>query len=203
MNKLLLAALIACCANASATVLTFDDLNAAGLPAIADGYGGFLWNIDTSVGVANGVQQAANNPGASGFATGVVSSPNVAFNFGGGSPTTIMRQDGTFTFNSAYFTSSSGIQNLTFTGLLDNNAIFQSSTYTISQAGPFLITLDWSGIDTLQISSDMDGNPPWVMDNFTFDAGNSGGNGTVPEPLSLSLMGLGLAAIGVARRRKG
>jgi hypothetical protein len=201
MNKLLLAALFACCTSASATVLTFDDLN-GNLSPVPDGYGGFLWNIDTSVGVANGVQQAASNPGAPGFATGVVSAPNVAFNFAGGNPTSIGRANGTFTFDRAFFTSSSGTQQLSFSGLAGGNVVFNSGAYTITQAAPLLISLNWSGIDTLQINTDMDGNPPWVMDDFTFTA-TAGGTGAVPEPFSLSLMGLGLAALGVARRKKG
>ena len=214
MNKLLLAVLCAWCTSASATVLTFDNLD-GNLGAIPDGYGGFLWNVDTSVGVANGLQQSANDPTAPGYANGIVTSPNVAFNFSGGSPTTIARQAGDLiTFNDAYFTSTSGVQQLSFRGFAGGVLLFTSASYTITAAGPLQITLDWSGIDSLEIDSVSldDTTPPWVLDNFEFNAdgtgGDTGGGGDtgsgtpMPEPLSLSLMGLGLAALGAVRRKR-
>jgi hypothetical protein len=209
MKSVLFALLLAFGGSASATVLDFDNLG-GDFESIPFGYGGFNWDVDTTVGTVNGAN-ATSVSGFPGYANGVRSGANVAFNFGGNAPTTILRSaDDLFTFNSAYFTSSVGAQLITLVGLLDDNEVTgMRRSYALTDLAPVLVQLDWAGIDGLRIYSTQ--QVQWVVDDFTFQAadgsggddGGGGDNGTpVPEPLSLSLMGLGLAGIGLARRAK-
>jgi hypothetical protein len=208
MNKLLLAVLIACCTSASATVLTFDDIP-AGLSPIPDGYGGFTWNTDALTNVYSRSDIQTNNL-SGGYVTGITSGTQAVSNASGDVPITISLAPGgsnsTFTFNGGNFTAASGAEALNFVGSVNGNAVYASPFYTITQGGPLAVTLNFAGIDTLQIYSS-GADTRFIMDDFNFDGGNAGSGGgnpgnPVPEPFSLSLMGLGLAALGAARRRK-
>lgn len=204
MNKLLLAALIACCANASAAVLSFDDIP-AGLNAVPDGYGGFNWNNNALLAVYSRGDIAANGL-PMGYSNGITSGTQATFNAGGDVPVTVTTAaGGTFTFTGANFTATAGTETLTFFGFLNGDLTAVSAPYLITDAAATTITLpNFTNIDTLSIFSESEGTTVFAMDDFAFNSGNPGGPGNqVPEPFSLSLMGLGLAALGVAGRRKG
>jgi hypothetical protein len=206
MNKLLLAALFACCANASAAVLGFDDI-AAGLNPVPDGYGGFNWNNAALLSVYSRGDIAANGL-PMGYSNGITSGTQASFNAGGDVPVTVtVASGGTFTFTGANFTAAAGTETLTFFGYLNDALIAVSTPYLINDSSATTITLaGFTNIDKLSIFSESEDNTLFAMDDFAFNGANPGGPGTpanpVPEPLTLSLMGLGLATLGAARRRK-
>jgi hypothetical protein len=81
------------------------------------------------------------------------------------------------------------------------NTVFTNNTATggnVGSAPNELITVSWSsGISRVRFTGSPDGGS-FVIDNLTYDTGAA----SVPEPATLGLLGLGLAGIGIARRRK-
>lgn len=80
--------------------------------------------------------------------------------------------------------------------------MLDTQTFIVSAAGPTLETLDWTGIDTVSIStSGGTHNPNFdefgtqvVVDNITTSA--------VPEPSTFGLVGSGVLALAGAIRRR-
>lgn len=180
MKQAFLSLLLAlCCAGAQAAVINFDDLPGDENAVIADGYQGFSWTNLGAIGVDA-------YPG-SGYANGVVSSANGAFNHGGAA-VTISRAGG-FDFIGAFFTSAWYEQELSFEGYRDGQLLYASHvSFVIDTLAPQWIGLGWRGIDTLAIYNSS--GTQWVMDDFT-----------VPEPGTLALFGIAAAGWMLSRRR--
>jgi hypothetical protein len=172
----------------------FDDLNGNGGSLISNPYQGLTWTnfyvVDPST--------AGLVP--SGYANGVVSQPNVAFN-GFGSDASISSGEGTFNFNSAWFTAAwnDGLK-IDITAYNGEEQV-HTITITVDTNGPQLFTFDWSGITSLTfhayggIHNDaFNGNGThFVMDNFNTPV-------AVPEPGTLMLLGSGILAFAGRRR---
>ena len=153
---------------------TFDDLpdNTSGL-VVPSGYRGFVWN---SFGYLDGVNYY-DNP--SGYAAGVVSTNNVAYN-GGGYPANITcTNGGHFNFISAELTAAwnDNLQ-LEAQGYVDGILTYDQ-TYTLSATVPTLIVFDYLGVTEVNFISSGGtphaayGSTPayhFAMDNVTMGA---------------------------------
>lgn len=180
MKQAFLSLLLAlCCAASQAAVINFDDLPGDENAVIAAGYQGFEWsNL--------GVIRVDAYPG-SGYANGVVSYANGAFNHGGATAT--ISRAGGFDFIGAFFTSAWFEQELSFEGYRDGKLLYASNvSFVIDTFAPQWIALGWRGIDTLAIYNSS--GTQWVMDDFT-----------VPEPGTLALFGIAGAGWMLSRRR--
>lgn len=198
-NWLASAALLACCAHAQATLITFDDavpLDSSGY--IAQPYKGFDW---FNVSVLN-PYAAGGAWVSSGAATGMVSLPRVAFEYTA-SPIQISSPT-PFTINSAYFGAlwRDGVT-LSLRGLRDG-FIVETTSFQVGTEGSELHTLNWSNLDALTIaaSGGTDAGilgahtPAFYFDNLIVNAP------VVPEPGALAMLVLGLAGVGLARRAR-
>ena len=197
--KAFLAALALCAATlagpAFADVITFDD-RGHNVQALGN-YQGFDWNNMSTVGPKK------VGLGATGYGKGVVSPKNVAFNDYGDVTGSVSLAQGTFTFESAYFTAAwiDGLK-LTIVGLNDGVQKY-AKTLTLNTKKPFLFEANWAGIDKLTFTTYLDQcstkGRQFVMDNFKFISG-------VPEPATWALMIAGFGGVGMmirtSRRRE-
>ena len=177
---------------ATAAVIDFDDLSGNPTDVIADGYQGFNWTI---LGSANSGEYPA-----SGFEAGVVSGNNAAFNWYGLDASVTLAGEGSFDFIGAFFTAAwigDYFHELVFEGLLDGVLVYSSdSSVALASDSPTWIQLDWTGIDQLNIYSNLAGWDQWVMDDFTVNINSA----SVPESSSLVLLLMGLVGMGLLRR---
>lgn len=195
MKKSILALLLAVSfSQANATVVTFDDLSAGSIPS---GYAGFNWDSN-----AFAYDNSTYNGGYGNTIT-FPSASNALYNGFGGSQFTISSAQ-LFNFNGAYFNgwaSNNGVASFTATSLtlsgFNNGSLVGQINANISAS-----SFDWvggniNGIDTLVISQNNGDGHWWLMDNFTVNQRSN-----VPEPAGIALLGLGLACLGLSRRRK-
>jgi hypothetical protein len=122
------------------------------------------------------------------FATGVVSSPNVAFNGLGGAAS--FSSSSPFTWDSAYFTSVYASQDQLTVQFFSHGSQVFSSAYTIFHDTPTLVALTFPGVDSIQLSTS-DG-AVFAMDNMTI---------TIPEP-STCLLALAAGLAFIAQRKR-
>ena len=176
-----------------ATTLTFDDLDVGSVPGfmpIQNGYGGLDW---TNMDVLN-----AETCSPCGYANGVVSESNVAFN-AFGDPASVSRQQG-LTLNSFYITAAwnDGL-NISVTGKLAGVTV-HSTTFTIDTSGPVLKTFNWAGIDEVDLVSS--GGVPhgfsregeqFALDDLAI---------TIAEPETSELILGGLAVVVIRQQRR-
>jgi|SRR5580658_808913 hypothetical protein len=173
---------------ASAKLIAFDLLKGSDKP-IPEGWAGFHWSDDFYY------LDGADFPGT-GFDTGVVSPPNVAFNngvntvgFGRQKPFELV----SFDVTAAYRT---GLQ-FRVSGLLDG-AVVDRETFTINPSGPTLITLDWTNINHVVFYAYGGTGAHVGGKGFEFALDNLTTVSAIPEASSWALMLLGFAGLGYA-----
>ena len=174
-------------ANAN-TVINFDDLTAGRWGTeIQNGYSGLNWS---NFYILNG----NSFDSSSGYGTGTVSAPNVAFN-GAGNPASFSSATA---FNLATIDVTkawaSGITH--FDGYV-GNILTYSMNVSSTTAGPTLATFNWNGLNKVTMS---DGNSTHqtAIDNLTL------GNvvAAVPEPETYAMLLAGLGLMGAITRRR-
>lgn len=181
-----------------ANVLTFDGASFPDMPngvggAVPNGYGGLNWsnvsyeNSDVGVGYANGV----------------ISPTNIAFN-PNGNPAILLVANGTFTLSSGYFTAAwrDGLQ--ITVNAYNGATLVDTQQFNVNTTGPTLETFNFTDITEAVISTSggtLHGsyNPVGTGEQFVLDNLSV----VTPEPSSLVLTALGaVGLILVARRRR-
>jgi hypothetical protein len=166
------------------TTITFDDYPSS--QDITNGYSGLNWN---NFAVENGITAPVGFGFGSntGYTHGIVSGSEIAFN-PDGTPASFSSST-EFTFVSVYLTAAwPDNTQYVIQGFLGgiNGTLLDSVNVNLSTLSPTLETFDWSGIDTVEISSLGSPNSQIVMDNLTY---------AVPEPTTLPLLAIALAAL--------
>jgi len=183
----------------NASLFSFDDLPDS-FPgyAIPNGYGGLNWDNFYELDGAN--INAYYGIAASGYANGVVSPNNVAFNYYGS--TAVTSSSSTFSLVSGYFTGAfnNGLT-LSVQGYNGSSLIY-SQSYTLNAIASQFITFNMNNITEADFSSyggynaglSYGSGTQFVMDNLTVVL--------VPEPPALALASLSGLMLLFSRLRK-
>jgi len=167
---------------ANAQTVTFDDLSDGPIP---NGYGGVDWdNFYTVDGQCCGL-------GGTGYDTGRVSAPNVAYNAFADPASISAASASGFTLTSAYFTAAWGDQWVYVNGTQVGGGVLSDSFWTTT-TGPVLHVFNWTNVATLTFSTSY---AQLVMDNVTFNSASA-----APEPGSWAMMLGGFGLIGGTMR---
>jgi hypothetical protein len=133
--------------NIQKPILTFDETGISSQIAIPDGYGGLDWS---NINHLNGSTIAGG--GDTGYDNGLVSGTEVAYN-SFANDGTITKSSGTFDFAGTYASAAwrDGLE-VTFTGSKNGSQLY-STTVSVDHTGPNWQALNFTGIDTLKIST--------------------------------------------------
>jgi hypothetical protein len=181
-------ALVCGMGQAMATTITFDDLT-GNLTNIPDGYGGLNWS--EYFYYLNG-----DTEGPSGYETGTVSHPNVAFN-AYAYDVSLNTVSGTINLITGEFTSAWDDGNtITVMGYLNGIVVYETEIVTNTEA-PILVTFNWMNINKVTFSSS---SQHFVLDDLTYTTGAV----ATPEPASCGIWALfsGLGVFGYRRRKR-
>lgn len=177
---------------AQAMVIDFEDIqNPDCCTPLISGYQGFNWYGGSGNGswvITNeDLGTAEDLPESWGW------SPHSGANFAWSPLTSLtMSSDSTFDFNSVWVRGGSSGGSNTVQGFLNGNLIYSQ----LFEAGKTyqLLSLDFIGVDQITFAETTEFN--LLIDDITVNATR------IPEPASLALFGIALAALGATRLKK-
>jgi len=182
---------------AGATVLDFEGLITSDSGPIPAGYGGFTWN-------STYLLSDNSYTGAWGNTYGSPSGEYAAFSSGDddGTRNKTVTSSVSFDFTGAYFTGwaendlpmGSTAASLIINGY-NGATLVDSTIFGLPTDAYSWVQVDFIGVTKLEFLTP-EYPDYWLMDDFTYNESQ------IPEPTTLALMGIGLAGIGFARKKK-